>query len=176
MDKISREMIRHDAIVECIRAVSQVMDVDGDPGPVAHAMLDALKSLQSAVPVRVQYMTPVDYLETVQNIARATWASQYQGGETGQIHSASGAVDTPLGRLRCTTWQREWAGKRHQRVTWASQYDLRGEPVTIDTIRSAGLAERPSKRNRPKGAGAKLPAPNALPVASINRIDTRTKK
>ncbi|MGV8856744.1 MAG: hypothetical protein ACOH2L_19170 [Devosia sp.] len=159
MDKIARDIIRHDTIVECIRVASEAMDVDGDAGPVAHAILDALKSLQSTGPVRVQRMTPVDYLETVQRNARSAWGEKYQGDETGPVHIASGAVDTPLGLLRCTTWKREWAGKRHQRVTWASQYDLKGEPVTIATLRSAGLAERPSRRNRPKGSGTKSPEP-----------------
>lgn len=156
--KHSERIAREDVISECLRA----LDIGiGDEQPTDQALriMKEIKALRAPDPLVLaqqpndtKYRTrfPTDYLERVQDAARAAWLAQWQHGDVDPAHDATAGVDTPLGRLRCTVWQRQWAGKVRQTTTWASEYALNDEPISVREIRAAGLAQRPTTRNRKK--------------------------
>src|SRR5690606_34752299 len=120
-------IIRQKAIQECIAAVHPLMDVDGDPGPVAHAMLAALKRLAGETPPSER----IDWLERVQAEARAAHVAKFKRDQIGPEFRTKATVTTPLGELQCETWLRRWTGPKRARVTWASEFMLGGEFVSV---------------------------------------------
>lgn len=139
-------IIRQKAIAECIAAVHPLMDVDGDPGPVAHAMLAELKRLLGETPPSER----IDYHERAQERARAAHVGKFTREQIGPEYRATATVTTPLGELQCETWLRRWTGPKRARVTWASEFTLDAEFVSVREIKSLGLAQRPTTRNRQK--------------------------
>lgn len=156
------KIAREEAITEALRAVN---DAIGEEQPSAQAfrIIEAIKRLMSDKPVVVASLNRVDYLERVQTAARAEWQTKREAfaaahGEreepVGPKYDATAGIDTPLGRLKVVTWRRPWKGTaRDHRVSWASEYYLNDEPITIAEIKRAGLAQRPTTRNRQKAAG-----------------------
>jgi len=146
--KIAREQF----ITEALRAVDDAIGQE-PPTDQALRMIEAIKRLRARKPVKVAALNPVDYLAKVQAAARAAWVEQH-GGEHGNIivtgpHAdAVAGIDTPVGRLRMVIWRSAWSGRRGWRVVWRGEYYLDDEPITLAEIRLAGLAERPTKRNR----------------------------
>lgn len=136
---------RDEAITEVLRAINDAI-ADEEPTDQALRIIAAVKASRSDTPARVTSLERVDYLERAQKAAQAAWIAQH-----GNIHvTGSGAdavagIDTPIGRLRAVTWRREWRGGR---IAWASEYYLNDEPITVQEIRAAGLAQRPTTRNR----------------------------
>lgn len=154
-------MAREDAIRDALRAIN---DAIGDEEPTAQAfrIIEAIKDLRANSPVRVPIIhrnkhdsiaAPIDYLERVQQEARAAWTKAH-GGQHGNVvvtdpsADATAGITTPLGRLTATTWRTVWTGKNGQRIVWMTEYSLDGEPISIAEIRKAGLAQRPTTRNR----------------------------
>lgn len=146
--KLAERIIRERAIAECISAIHPLMGEDA--GPDAYAMLEKLKALRDEAQATVAGGNPVDYLEMVQLRARKKHIASIDPDKIGREHSATEAVDTPLGELRCMTWKRPWVGDKRPRITWASEYTLAGDFVSVREIKAAGLAARPTSRNRQK--------------------------
>jgi hypothetical protein len=137
-----------------LRAVTEALGLE-EPTAQAFAMIDAIKRLRDGQPARVSSTERRDYMAEAQDRAQAEWYARHGGKGDGSIpigleHDATAGVDTPLGRLRVVTWRRQWAGTRGERIAWASEYYLNDEPITIAEIRAAGLAQRPTSRNRRK--------------------------
>lgn len=147
-------MAREDAITDALRATNDAIG-DEVPTPQALRIIEAIKRLRASQPVRVARLERVDYLERVQQAARAAWMKAHGNGVTGPEHDASAGIDTPIGRLTMTIWRRQWNGKRGVRIAWAGEYYLNGEPITIAEIKEAGLAQRPTTRNRQRAAPSK---------------------
>lgn len=143
---------RDDTITEALRAVNTAIG-DEEPTDQAFRIIAAVKALRSDAPPRITSLARVDYLGQVQQEAQRTWQSAYAyrddepSNPIGQDHEAIAGIETPLGRLKCTTWRRLW---KDGRIAWASEYSLNDEPITIAEIRDAGLARRPTTRNRQK--------------------------
>ena len=134
------ELARDDFIAEALRTANDAIG-DNEPTPQALAIIAALKSLRSPS-IRVTGGN-VDYLGNVQQAARAAHNEEI-------APAATAGITTPLGRLKCTTFKRLWRGKRGERVAWYSEYTLDDAPISVREIRDAGLAQRPTTRNRQK--------------------------
>lgn len=144
-------LARQDAFTEALRAADRVIG-DEHATPQALQIIEAIKRLRDERPARVASLNPVDYLTKVQEAARAAWVGEHGTTAsgltiitTGPEHDASASIDTPLGRLTITTWRTRWNGER---IAWASEYSLAGEAITVAEIKAAGLAQRPTTRNR----------------------------
>lgn len=144
MMRYSDRLAREEAFTEALRAAN---DAIGNRQPHAQAtdIIKALKRLRDEKPARLARLEPVDYLEKAQTAARAAWKAEPRG--LGPKASASATVQTPAGVLSCETWRTRW---RSNRTVWSSAYTLDGEPITVREIRDAGLAQRPTTRNRQK--------------------------
>ena len=153
-------MAREDAIRDALRAIN---DAIGDEEPTAQAfrIIEAVKDMRANAPVRVPIIhrnkhdgiaPPVDYLERVQQEARAAWQEAHGTAPGLSVakpeYDATAGVTTPLGRLTATTWRTVWTGKNGQRIVWMTEYSLDGLPISVAEIRKAGLAQRPTSRNR----------------------------
>ncbi|MDX8492897.1 hypothetical protein RFN29_15065 [Mesorhizobium sp. VK22B] len=148
---------REEAITEALRAIN---DAIGDEVPTVQAfkIIDAIKRLRDGQPIFAGSTDRIDYLERARSEAQAAWMSQFiampgrpqddASLPTGPEHDATAGVDTPLGRLRVTTWRRPWAGAKGERIAWASEYYLNDQPITVAEIKAMGLAQRPTTRNR----------------------------
>lgn len=156
-------MAREDAIRDALRAINDAIG-DEPPTPQAFRIIEAVKDLRANAPVRVPIIhrkkhdgigAPVDYLDRVQQAARDAWTKAH-GGQHGNVvvtgpgADASAGIDTPLGRLTATTYRKKWTGKNGERIAWMTEYSLNGEPISIAEIKQAGLAQRPTTRNRQK--------------------------
>lgn len=139
---------REEAITEALRAIN---DAIGDEVPTVQAfkIIDAIKRLRDGRPAHVGSTERRDYMAEAQDAARAVWLAVHRlGNTTGPEYDATAGVDTPLGRLRVTTWRRSWRGARGERIAWASEYYLNDQPITVAEIKAMGLAQRPTTRNR----------------------------
>jgi len=143
----THKLARDEFITEALRAVNDAIGNE-EPHAQAFRIIAAIKGLREDK-VRVAG-GGIDYLERVQNTARDVWIMEF-GGKHGNIvvvgPQATAGIDTPIGRLRCTTWRTLWKGER---AAWASEYSLNDEPITVREIKAAGLAQRPTTRNRQK--------------------------
>ncbi|TIT90350.1 MAG: hypothetical protein E5W41_00025 [Mesorhizobium sp.] len=142
---------REETITEALRAIN---DAIGDEVPTVQAfkIIDAIKRLRDGQPAHAGSERR-DYMTEAQAAARAEWQAkhdvfQHFGDTTGPNYDATAGVDTPLGRLRVTTWRRPWRGDRGERIAWASEYYLNDQPITVAEIKAMGLAQRPTTRNR----------------------------
>ncbi|TIN82221.1 hypothetical protein [Mesorhizobium sp.] len=138
---------REEAITEALRAIN---DAIGDEVPTVQAfkIIDAIKRLRDGRPAHAGSERR-DYMAEAQDAARAVWLAVHRlGNMTGPEYDATAGVDTPLGRLRVTTWRRPWRGDRGERIAWASEYYLNDQPITVAEIKAMGLAQRPTTRNR----------------------------
>ncbi|SDL08195.1 hypothetical protein SAMN05428953_12675 [Mesorhizobium muleiense] len=148
-------LAREDAITDALRAVTTALG-DDLPTDQAFRIIDAIKRLRDGQPARVTSTERRDYMAEVQERARTAWTQIYliedqRGADCiGPQADATAGIDTPLGRLRVTTWRRSWIGERGQRIAWASEYYLSEEPITVAEIKAAGLAQRPTTRRRRK--------------------------
>lgn len=143
------KLAREDAFTDALRVTDEAIG-DEQPTPQALRIIEALKRLRDAQPARVPGLERVDYLAQVQDAARSRWALDWDQENIGPAHDATAGVDTPLGRLSATVWRERWNGYRGERIAWASEYSLEGEPITIAEIKAAGLAQKPTSRNRRK--------------------------
>ncbi|UVD55108.1 hypothetical protein NE852_13425 [Rhizobium sp. Pop5] len=144
---LTTALARDAAVTEALRAVDEAIG-DEPPGEQAFRIIAAIKALRPDRSPEVAELERVDYLETAQRSARAAWNSQYAAGSLGPECDAVAGIDTPIGRLKAVTWRRPW---RNGRIAWASEYYLDDAPVSIAEIRAAGLAQRPTTRNRRRG-------------------------
>lgn len=140
-------LAREDAITDALRAVNAALG-DDVPTDQAFRIIDAIKRLRAGQPARVTSTERRDYMAEVQEAARALWAMKHANDGVGPSMDATAGIDTPLGRLRVTTWRRSWTGERGERIAWASEYYLSEEPITVAEIKAAGLAQRPTTRQR----------------------------
>lgn len=143
-DRVARE----NTLREVLRGIDETL---GDARPTAQALaiLDTVRSMIAGRRCINYEARPVDYMERVQIEARNAWSN---AATKAGPNAAKGTAEiaTPLGLLRATTWRRPWQGKRGERVAWATVYYLDDEPVSVAEIKAAGLARRPSTRNRQK--------------------------
>lgn len=146
------KLARHDALTEAIRATDEAI---GDEPPTDQALriIKILKQLRDDCSARVGGTERRDYMSEVQKIARDKWLAEYDGMiGVSQHHDATASIGTPIGRLSATVWQQQWSGARGTRMVWGGSYTLDGEPITIEEIKAAGLARRPTTRNRQRKA------------------------
>lgn len=143
---LTTALARESVIADALRAIDEAIG-DEPPGEQAFRIVAAIKALRPDRSPHVASLERVDYLEALQRSARTAWNSQYAAGSIGPECDAVAGLDTPLGRLKMVTWQRVWRGGR---IAWASEYYLGDDPVSIAEIRAAGLAQRPTTRNRKK--------------------------
>lgn len=145
-------MAREDAITDALRVADDAIGAQ-PPSDQALAIIAAIKRLRDGAPARVRSLAPIDYLTRLQDQARTAWLAKHQQGWHGPEHDAVAGLDTPLGRLRVVAWRRLWNGdRRGERISWAGEYYLNDEPITVAEIRAAGLADRPTQRNRKRKA------------------------
>lgn len=149
--KHSDILARADALTEAIRAADDAIGLE-EPTDQALRIIDALKRMRDEKPARVDGLDRRDYLTEAQTAARKQWERDW-ADETGPEHDAYAGVDTPIGRLVATTWRQHWSGERGKRIVWSGSYTLNGEPITISEIKAAGLARRPTTRNRRRKNG-----------------------
>lgn len=144
-------LAREDAITDALRAANVAIGEDV-PSSQALKIIDAIKRLRSDQPVRVIALSAANYLAKVQAAARAAWFAEHGSKCSPEISDdAVASIDTPIGRLKLVTWRRIWASdKRGARIAWAGEYYLNDDPVTLAEIEAAGLAQRPTRRNRQK--------------------------
>lgn len=140
-------LARIDALTDALRTVDQAIGAEL-PTDQALRIIEAIKRLRDDKPARVSSLNPRDYLSEVQTLARTAWMAEYGSIIGGDLEVTTRGIDTPLGRLTAHAWRQRWAGKRGERLTWAGNYTLNGEPITIAEIKDAGLAQRPTTRNR----------------------------
>lgn len=143
---LTTALAREAAVTEALRAIDEAIG-DEPPGEQAFRIIAAIKALRPDRSAEVTELERIDYLEAVQRSARAAWNSRYAAGSLGPECDAVAGIDTPLGRLKTVTWRRLWRGGK---IAWASEYYLGDDPVSIAEIRAAGLAQRPTTRNRRK--------------------------
>jgi len=146
---VTAALARDEAIADALRVATAVIG-DDIATPQALAIIAAIKRLRGADPVKVAQLRAVNYLAQLQAQARTSWSKQHGGltgaaNVTGPQADAIAGIDTPLGRFRCTTWRRRWSTGR---IAWASEYYLNDQPITIAEIEAAGLAQRPTTRQR----------------------------
>ncbi|WP_454618352.1 hypothetical protein [Bradyrhizobium cenepequi] len=144
---VTARLSREEAITDALRVAN---DAIGDEQPTAQALriIAAIKRLRAADPVRVAQLSRVNYMAQLQQAAQAAWLKEHgdpTGCKIGPQHDAAASIETPLGWFRMVTWRRAWRGGR---VAWASEYYLNDEPITVAEIEAAGLAQRPTTRNR----------------------------
>jgi hypothetical protein len=137
--RVSEKIIRADALTDALRAI-QIAIGDAEPHAQIYQAIGAIKTLRAGYEVRVQTAERIDYLDRVQQAARQAWAAD--GGS--RDHDATAAVDTPLGTLTATVWRKETT----RGAEWKSSYSLDGKPIGVRDIKLAGLAQRPTSRNR----------------------------
>lgn len=138
------KIARDDTITEALRVANDAIGSE-PPTPQTFRILAAIKAMRSN---NVRVTTGgVDYLARVQQAAQSLWREQYKDHELtmGGECSVSAGIDTPLGRLTCRTWRTVW---KHGRIAWASEYMLGPDFITVREIKNAGLAQRPTSRNR----------------------------
>ncbi|OJF89606.1 hypothetical protein AX761_24345 [Rhizobium sp. 58] len=158
----AQKIARHEALAEALRALDEAIG-DEEPTDQAFRVIAAIKRLRDGDPVRVASLSRIDYLSRLQTAAKGAWIEApakspfdpatlpFEGFDiSGREHDAIAGIDTPLGRLRMVTWRRRWTGKRGERTAWAGEYYLNDEPITVAEIKAAGLAQRPTTRNRQK--------------------------
>lgn len=148
---VTAAIARDEAISDALRVATAVIG-DDIASPQALKIIEAIKRLRTADPVRVAELRTVNYLAQLQQAAQAEWMARHRPlipMPVGAAHDATYGIDTPLGRFRCTTWRREWRGGR---IAWASEYYLNDEPITVAEIAAAGLSQRPTTRNRQRRA------------------------
>lgn len=133
---------RVEALTDALRSIDLAI---GDEPPTDQTLrvIEAIKRMRDEQPGRVNSLERVDYLERVQSAAQAAWVRIREPGQSGPEHDATAGVDTPLGRLRATTWRTRW---RSGRIAWASEYYLNNAAITIAEIKALGLAQRPTTR------------------------------
>lgn len=143
----ANKIAREDFIAEALRAVDSAI---GEDQPTAQALriIEALKRLRAEKAVRITSEQPIDYLTMLQDKARAAWAATHAADCVGPLYDIATGVDTPIGRLRIITWRTPWRGRRGSRLAWATEYYLDDAPITLAEIRLAGLAQRPTTRQR----------------------------
>lgn len=143
--KPAGKLVREQVVTELLRGISGIL---GEEPPTLRELriIAAVKSLRDEAVTRV-LVERVDYLEMVQKAShRAWWAAHGHATIiTGPEHDAIAGVDTPLGRLKAITYRRQW---KTGRTAWVTEYYLEDQPITIRDIRAAGLAQRPTMRNR----------------------------
>ena len=144
--KHAEKIIREATLTEAIRELHPLMGEE--PSPEAFAMLDRLKDMRDAAVATVASTARVDYLEQAQTAARRDHNVKHGRDKIGRAFMGTATVDTPLGQLECSTWLRPWDGEKRARVTWASDYMLAGNFISVREIKAAGLAQRPTTRNR----------------------------
>lgn len=137
--KLSEKIIRADAFTDALRAIQEVIG-EGEVHHQTFGIIKAIKTLRAGYDVRTQTADRVDYLAWVQRDARQAWEAN--GGFRDQSDAAT--VDTPLGRLTATVWRVETV----RGIEWKSSYSLDGTPISVRDIKLAGLAQRPTSRNR----------------------------
>ena len=137
------KLARDEALVEALRATADAIG-DEDPTSQAARIIRAIQALRDGS-VRVPGSDRIDYLERVQIAAKRAWHREHPANATGPEYDARAAVDTPIGPLGTLTWRRRWSDGR---IAWASEYYLNDEPITLAEIKAAGLARRPTTRNR----------------------------
>lgn len=142
-----QRLAREEAITDALR-VTDIAIGDEPPTPQALRIIEALKRMRDGKPVRIA--ATVDYMERVQSQARAAWKGRYRPTAFGEKYDATAGIDTPLGCFRAVVWKRIWASPRGPRIAWAGEYYLDDEPITVAEIKAAGLARRPTTRNRQK--------------------------
>lgn len=144
---LARAIAREEAITDALRAADAAI---GSELPTQQALriIAALKRLRPASLPKVIAGSGVDYLERVQRLARQAWSTLYDPDAIGPQHDATAAVQTPIGILRAVVWRTEWQGQKRRQVAWRAEYYLDDAPVTVREIRQAGLAQRPTSRNR----------------------------
>lgn len=149
---ITARLARDEAIADALRVATAVIGDDA-ASPQALAIVAAIKRLRVADPIKIAALSRVNYLAQLQGKARGLWMQIYaiedQRGQDciGPQADATAGIDTPLGRFRTVTWRRRWSNGR---IAWASEYYLNDEPITIAEIDAAGLAQRPTTRQRRK--------------------------
>lgn len=143
-------LAREDAITDALRAVNEALG-DEEPTEQAFRIIDAIKRLREGQPARVTSTDRRDYMAEAQDAARGLWARKHANDGVGPSMDATAGIDTPLGRLRVTTWRRVWNGESGGRIAWASEYYLNDEPITVAEIKATGLAQRPTTRKRRRG-------------------------
>jgi len=145
---VTAAIARDEAITDALRVAN---DAIGDDEPTAQALkiIAAIKRLRAADPVKVAALSRINYLAKLQAEAQSMWNGHYDDGAIGPAHDVIAGIDTPLGRFRCTTWRRRW---NTGRIAWASEYYLNDQPITVAEIEAAGLAQRPTTRQRRKRA------------------------
>ncbi|KYK44528.1 hypothetical protein A1D31_14105 [Bradyrhizobium liaoningense] len=144
---VTASLARDEAITDALRVAN---DAIGDEQPTAQALkiIAAIKRLRAADPVKIAALSRVNYLAQLQREAQAKWVIEHDKvplAQLGPEHDTTAGVDTPLGRFRMVTWRRTW---RTGRIAWASEYYLNDQPITIAEIEAAGLAQRPTTRQR----------------------------
>jgi hypothetical protein len=153
------KLAREEALTDALRVIDQAIG-DEPPSDQALRILAAIKRLRDGQAARVSSLNRRDYMGEVQMAARAAWLEKAQAMFTSFVgdphigpHVAGiVGIDTPLGRLKLVTWQRKWTGRRGERYAWAGEYYINDEPITVGEIKAAGLAQRPTTRNRDKGS------------------------
>lgn len=148
---VTARIAREDAITDALRAAN---DAIGNDAPTAQALriIRAIKLLRAAEPARIAQLAVVNYMAQLQQTVQRSWLEKHgdpDGYKIGPEHDAVAGIDTPIGRFRAVTWRARW---RTGRVAWASEYYLNDEPITVAEIEAAGLAQRPTTRNRQRRA------------------------
>lgn len=142
------KLAREDALTDALRVTDAAIG-DEQPAPQALRIIAAIKRLRDDEPARVVSFNRVDYLDRVQIAARAAYRTVHGLGDHGSECEGIAGIDTPLGRLKAIVWRRPWKGGKHgDRIAWAGEYYLDEEPITVAEIKAAGLAQRPTTRNR----------------------------
>lgn len=149
----AEKIARHNALTDALRVGAAALgeiNEDAADHPAATAIFEAIKRLRDGEPAIAANLDRVDYLDRVQHAARTAYrvAHGILPAEFGVAVDATASVETPLGRLKLTTWEREVFGKRGRRRQWAGEYSLDEAPITVAEIRAANLAPRPTTRKR----------------------------
>lgn len=142
---VTATLARDEAIADALRVAAAVIG-DDPASPQALKIIEAIKRLRAADPVKIEALSRVNYMARLQEEARANWQRGHGAyNAIGPERDAIAGIDTPLGRFRVTTWRTRWRGDR---IAWASEYYLNDAPITVAEIEAAGLAQRPTTRQR----------------------------